>query len=56
VPPYLATVARTTPELQSRSGQIGALNQLAIVIGICSSQVMGMLLTGPVSCFDRELS
>ncbi|BEI88541.1 uncharacterized protein CcaverHIS019_0112590 [Cutaneotrichosporon cavernicola] len=47
VPPYLATVARTTPELASRSGQIGSLNQLAIVIGICSSQVMGMLLTGP---------
>lgn len=49
VPPYLAQLARATPSLAARSGQIGTLNQLAIVLGIFSSQLAGMLLTGPVS-------
>ncbi|KAL1412963.1 Bifunctional purine biosynthesis protein PurH [Vanrija albida] len=46
VPPFLATVARSTPELAGRTGQIGTLHQLAIVLGICSAQIMGLLLTG----------
>lgn len=48
VPPFLATIARSTPELAGRTGQIGTLHQLAIVLGICSSQIIGLLLTGPV--------
>lgn len=47
VPPYLAHTARTTPSLTQRSGQVGTLHQLAIVIGICSAQVLGMAFSGP---------
>lgn len=47
VPPYLAHTARTTPSLTQRSGQVGTLHQLAIVIGICSAQVLGMVFGGP---------
>ncbi|WVF69339.1 hypothetical protein IAT40_004115 [Kwoniella sp. CBS 6097] len=46
VPPYLSIIARSSPELASRSGQIGTMNQLAIVLGICSAQIAGLLLTG----------
>ncbi|WWC88785.1 uncharacterized protein L201_003698 [Kwoniella dendrophila CBS 6074] len=46
VPPYLSMVAKSTPELAAKSGQIGTMNQLAIVIGLFSSQVAGLLLTG----------
>lgn len=46
VPPYLAQTARSTPSLVQRSGQVGTLHQLAIVIGICSAQVLGMLFSG----------
>ncbi|WWD18368.1 hypothetical protein CI109_102818 [Kwoniella shandongensis] len=46
VPPFLSQVARSSPELASKSGQIGTMNQLAIVLGICSAQIAGLLLTG----------
>ncbi|WWD04751.1 hypothetical protein V865_002822 [Kwoniella europaea PYCC6329] len=46
VPPYLSMVAKSSPELASKSGQIGTMNQLAIVLGICSAQIAGLLLTG----------
>nr|XP_019045765.1 vacuolar membrane protein [Kwoniella bestiolae CBS 10118]OCF24695.1 vacuolar membrane protein [Kwoniella bestiolae CBS 10118] len=46
VPPYLSMVAKSSPELASKSGQIGTMNQLAIVLGICSAQISGLLLTG----------
>lgn len=46
VPPYLAHTARSTPSLVQRSGQVGTLHQLAIVIGICSAQVLGMAFSG----------
>ncbi|WWC62444.1 uncharacterized protein I303_105040 [Kwoniella dejecticola CBS 10117] len=46
VPPYLSMIARSSPELASRSGSIGTMNQLAIVLGICSAQIAGLLLTG----------
>jgi hypothetical protein len=49
IPPYLAALARSTPQLATKSGQVGTLHQLAIVLGICSAQVMGLLFTGPVS-------
>jgi MFS family permease len=47
VPPYLAALARSSPGLAAKSGQVGVLHQLAIVIGICCSQGAGLLLTGP---------
>ncbi|WVQ96838.1 hypothetical protein IAU59_003945 [Kwoniella sp. CBS 9459] len=46
VPPYLSLIARSSPELAGKSGQIGTMNQLAIVLGICSAQIAGLLLTG----------
>ncbi|OCF30610.1 vacuolar membrane protein [Kwoniella heveanensis BCC8398] len=46
VPPYLSLIARSSPQLSSKSGQIGTMNQLAIVLGICSAQIAGLLLTG----------
>ncbi|KGB74798.1 vacuolar membrane protein [Cryptococcus deuterogattii R265] len=46
VPPYLSTIAKSSTELAHRSGQIGTMNQMAIVLGICSAQVAGLLLTG----------
>ncbi|WVR06252.1 hypothetical protein IAU60_003282 [Kwoniella sp. DSM 27419] len=46
VPPCLSMIARSSPALAGRSGQIGTLNQLAIVLGICSAQVAGLVLTG----------
>lgn len=48
VPPYLSTIAKSSTELVHRSGQIGTMNQMAIVLGICSAQVAGLLLTGEV--------
>lgn len=49
VPPFLNLVARSSPQLASRSGQIGVMNQLAIVVGVFMSQLAGYLLTGTVS-------
>ncbi|WVQ80530.1 hypothetical protein IAT38_002635 [Cryptococcus sp. DSM 104549] len=46
VPPYLSHIAKSSPSLASKSGQIGTLNQMAIVLGVCSAQVAGLLLTG----------
>ncbi|KAK4687764.1 hypothetical protein P7C73_g2353, partial [Tremellales sp. Uapishka_1] len=46
VPPFLSLICKSVPELQNRSGQIGTLHQLAIVLGICAAQVAGLLLTG----------
>lgn len=56
VPPYLAQLARATPSLAARSGQIGTMNQLAIVLGIFSSQLFGLLLTGPVGAIAAVVS
>ncbi|KAL7423213.1 Bifunctional purine biosynthesis protein PurH [Cryptotrichosporon argae] len=46
VPPFLAALARAAPALAARSGQVGAMHQLAIVLGICTAQVAGLVLTG----------
>ncbi|WRT67675.1 uncharacterized protein IL334_004647 [Kwoniella shivajii] len=46
VPPYLSMIARSSPELAAKSGQIGSMNQLAIVLGIFSAQFAGLILTG----------
>ncbi|OXH33653.1 vacuolar membrane protein [Cryptococcus neoformans] len=46
VPPYLSIIAKSSKELVHRSGQIGTMNQMAIVLGICSAQAAGLLLTG----------
>lgn len=48
VPPYLSIIAKSSKELVHRSGQIGTMNQMAIVLGICSAQAAGLLLTGEV--------
>jgi len=47
VPPFLSLLARSAPELASRSGFIGTMNQLGIVFGLFSAQVGGLILTGP---------
>lgn len=49
VAPYLSTLAKGHSELSGRSGQVGTMNQLAIVLGICSAQIAGLALTGSVS-------
>jgi MFS family permease len=49
VPPFLSMIARSSPELSPRSGQIGSLHQLAIVLGLFCAQVAGWILTGEVS-------
>ncbi|ODN95874.1 vacuolar membrane protein [Cryptococcus wingfieldii CBS 7118] len=46
VPPFLSVIAKSEAELASKSGMVGTMNQLAIVLGICSGQVAGLLLTG----------
>ncbi|WVQ72890.1 hypothetical protein IAR50_002451 [Cryptococcus sp. DSM 104548] len=46
VPPFLSTIAKSEAELASKSGMVGTMNQMAIVLGICSGQVAGLLLTG----------
>ncbi|WWC70652.1 uncharacterized protein I206_104603 [Kwoniella pini CBS 10737] len=46
VPPYLSIISKSSAELSNKSGQIGTMNQLAIVLGICSAQIAGLLLTG----------
>jgi hypothetical protein len=49
VPPFLSVIARASPQLSSRSGQIGTLHQMAIVIGLFTAQAAGMIFTGAVS-------
>jgi len=49
VPPFLALIARSSPALANRTGQIGFLNQMGIVIGLFSAQAAGLVLTGSVS-------
>lgn len=49
VPPFLNFIARGTPRLAHRSGQIGTLKQMALVTGIFSAQVAGRVFTGRVS-------
>ncbi|KAI9631883.1 general substrate transporter [Dioszegia hungarica] len=46
IPPFLSLVARSSPQLSARSGQIGVIHQLAIVIGVFMAQVAGWLITG----------
>jgi MFS family permease len=52
VPPFLSLIARSTPELASRTGFIGTMNQIGIVTGLFGGQVAGLVLTGSVS-FDN---
>jgi SP family facilitated glucose transporter-like MFS transporter 3 len=42
-------VAKASPQLSSRSGQIGTINQMGIVLGLFSAQAAGMVFTGAVS-------
>jgi len=49
VPPFLSVIARSTPELASKTGLIGTMNQIGIVTGLFSGQVAGLILTGSVS-------
>ena len=49
VPPFLSHISRSSPQLSGRSGQVGTLHQMAIVIGLFSAQAAGMFFTGPVS-------
>ena len=53
VPPFLNARVRATPALQGKTGQIGSVHQLGIVIGLLSAQVAGYLLTGKV-CFPMS--
>ncbi|ORY31395.1 general substrate transporter [Naematelia encephala] len=46
VPPFLSLIARTSPTLSNRSGQVGTLHQMGIVIGLFSAQAAGLILTG----------
>lgn len=48
VPPYLAQSARTTPHLAQRSGLIGSMHQMGIVIGLFMAQVIAWMATGEV--------
>jgi len=48
VPPFLSVIARSTPELASKTGLIGTMNQIGIVTGLFSGQVAGLILTGSV--------
>ena len=49
VPPFLSQIALSSPQLSSRSGQVGTLHQMGIVIGLFSAQAFGMFFTGTVS-------
>lgn len=49
VPPYLAQVARSSPQLAGRSGLVGSMHQMGIVIGLFAAQVVGWVATGEVS-------
>jgi hypothetical protein len=49
VPPFLSLIARSTPELASKTGFIGTMNQIGIVTGLFGGQVAGLALTGSVS-------
>ena len=48
VPPYLAQLAKTTPQLSQRSGLIGSMHQMGIVIGLFVAQVVAWIATGEV--------
>jgi MFS family permease len=49
VPPFLSIIARSTPQLASKTGLIGTMNQIGIVTGLFFGQVAGLILTGSVS-------
>jgi hypothetical protein len=49
VPPFLSVIARSTPELVSKTGLIGTMNQIGIVTGLFCGQLAGLILTGSVS-------
>lgn len=49
VPPFLSVIARSTPQLASKTGLIGTMNQIGIVTGLFCGQVAGLILTGSVS-------
>ncbi|WVN87060.1 uncharacterized protein L203_102236 [Cryptococcus depauperatus CBS 7841] len=46
VPPFLAVLSTVTDELQGKKGLVGTMNQMGVVIGICSAQMSGLILTG----------
>nr|ODN95410.1 vacuolar membrane protein [Cryptococcus depauperatus CBS 7855] len=46
VPPFLAVLSTATDELQGKKGLVGTMNQMGVVIGICSAQMSGLILTG----------
>lgn len=48
VPPLLSHIATTSPSsfLSTKRGLIGTLNQLGIVLGILSAQLVGLAATG----------
>ncbi|RXK41640.1 hypothetical protein M231_01140 [Tremella mesenterica] len=46
VPPFLNKLCRTDPQLSARSGQIGSLHQMGIVLGLFSAQIAGYIFTG----------
>jgi hypothetical protein len=48
VPPFLSVIARSTPQLASKTGLIGTMNQIGIVTGLFCGQVAGLILTGSV--------
>ena len=48
VPPFLSSLAKASPQLSERSGQVGTLHQMAIVIGLFTAQAAGMIFTGMV--------
>ncbi len=53
-PAFLSTIAKASPQLANRSGQVGTLHQLAIVIGLFTAQIAGYIFTGEVSVpFNR---
>lgn len=49
VPPFLSFMAKLSPELSTKSGLVGTMNQVGIVTGLFSAQLAGLLLTGSVS-------
>lgn len=49
VPPFLSQIAKASPQLAHRSGQIGTMHQMAIVVGLFTAQAAGMIFTGSVS-------
>ena len=54
VPPFLSAIARASPQLSGRSGQVGTLHQMAIVIGLFMAQAAGMIFTGSVSHLFKQ--